>query len=141
MTAQYVSLREKCPNTELFLVRIFLYLDCRIQSEYRKIRTINNSVFGHFSRSVFLNQNCSNRERNYNSQDLLQPLCSIIQDHLFYYPAVIYRIFDQGSFRHSSLVPSLTKEDCSGCRVVPIIAVVGSRSHFHGPWSRFSGLL
>ena len=37
------SLREKCPNTELFLVRI--------QSEYRKIRTINNSVFGHFSRS------------------------------------------------------------------------------------------
>ena len=40
----YVTLREKCPNTELFLVRI--------QSEYRKIRTRNNSVFGHFSRSV-----------------------------------------------------------------------------------------
>ena len=33
-------LREKCPNTELFLVRI--------QSEYRKIRIRNNSVFGHF---------------------------------------------------------------------------------------------
>ena len=37
------SLREKCPDTELFLVRI--------QSEYRKIRTRNNSVFGHSSRS------------------------------------------------------------------------------------------
>ena len=47
------TLREKCPNTELFLVRIFLYSDCiRIQSEYRKMRIRNNSVFGHFSRSV-----------------------------------------------------------------------------------------
>ena len=53
------TLREKCPNTELFLVRIFLYSDwirrftinLRIQSEDRKIRTRNNSVFGHFSRS------------------------------------------------------------------------------------------
>ena len=33
----------KCPNTELFLVRI--------QSECGKIRTRNNSIFGHFSRS------------------------------------------------------------------------------------------
>ena len=33
---------ETFPNTELFLVRI--------QSEYRKIRTRNNSAFGHFSR-------------------------------------------------------------------------------------------
>ena len=47
----WVPLREKCPNTELFLVLIFLY-SVRIQSEYRKIRTRNNSVFGHFSRSV-----------------------------------------------------------------------------------------
>ena len=38
------ALREKCPNTEFFLVRI--------QSEYRKIRTRNNSVFGRFSRSI-----------------------------------------------------------------------------------------
>ena len=37
------TLREKCPNTELFLVRIFLYSDW--------IRTKNNSVFEHFSRS------------------------------------------------------------------------------------------
>ena len=44
----YYTLREKCPNLELFLVRI--------QPEYRKIRTRNNSVFGHFSRSDnFLN--------------------------------------------------------------------------------------
>ena len=47
------SLREKCPNTELFLVRVFLYSDwigisLRIQFEYSKIRTRNNSVFGHF---------------------------------------------------------------------------------------------
>ena len=52
----WMALREKCPNTELFLVRIFLYSDwirsiqskCRI----RIIRTRNKSVFGHFSRSV-----------------------------------------------------------------------------------------
>ena len=55
------TLREKCPNTEFFLVRTFLYSDwiqeiyevnLRIQSEYRKIRTRKNSVFGHFSRNV-----------------------------------------------------------------------------------------
>ena len=56
----YQSLREKCPNTEFFLVRIFLYSDwirrftvnLRIQSEHRKIRTRKNFVFGHFSRSA-----------------------------------------------------------------------------------------
>ena len=36
-------LLEKCPNMELFLVRI--------HSEYRKIWTKNNSIFGRFSRS------------------------------------------------------------------------------------------
>ena len=40
-----ITLREKCPDTELFLVRIFLY------SEYGEIL----SVFGHFSRSVMTN--------------------------------------------------------------------------------------
>ena len=34
----------QCPNTEFFLVRIFLYSDL--------IRTRKNSVFGHFSRSA-----------------------------------------------------------------------------------------
>ena len=50
-----VTLREKCPNMKLFLVRIFLYSDwiqsaisLRIQSEYRKIRTRNNSVLDTF---------------------------------------------------------------------------------------------
>ena len=37
---------QKCPNTELFLRNIFYIL-----TEYRKIRTRNNSVIGHFSRS------------------------------------------------------------------------------------------
>ena len=43
----------KGPNTELFLVRIFLYSDW-IQrfSPYRKIQTRKNSVFDHFSGSV-----------------------------------------------------------------------------------------
>ena len=54
-----LTLREKRPNTELFLVLIFPHLDwireilriC-IQSECGKIRTRNNSVFGHLWRSV-----------------------------------------------------------------------------------------
>ena len=59
-----MSLPENCPNTELFLVRIFLYSDSvnlRIQSEYRKIRTRNNSVFGHFSRSEWFNFSLSQK--------------------------------------------------------------------------------
>ena len=40
-----ITLHEKCPNTEL----------SRIQSEWGKIRTRKNSVFGHFSRSVNFN--------------------------------------------------------------------------------------
>ena len=39
------ALREKCPHTEFFLVRI--------QSECGKIQTRKNSVFGHVSRSEF----------------------------------------------------------------------------------------
>ena len=53
------TLREKCPNTKLFLVRIFPHSDwirrdrvpLFIQSECGKIRSRKNSVFGHFSRS------------------------------------------------------------------------------------------
>ena len=51
------SQREKFPNTEFFLVRIFLYSDwiysvnLRIQSEYRKKGTRKNSIFERFSRS------------------------------------------------------------------------------------------
>ena len=52
---KYHSLREKCPNTKLFLVRIFLYLDW-IWRFLLKIRTRNNSVFGYFSRSDYNQQ-------------------------------------------------------------------------------------
>ena len=50
----YMTLCETCPNTEFFLVRIFPHSDryfvsLRIQSKCGKIRTIKNSVFGHFS--------------------------------------------------------------------------------------------
>ena len=44
MTGRILSLCEKCPNTELFLVHIFPYLV--------RIRENMNSVFGQFSRSV-----------------------------------------------------------------------------------------
>ena len=44
---QHCALHKKCPDTEFFL-SVF---SC-IQSEYRKIRTKKNSVFGHFSHSV-----------------------------------------------------------------------------------------
>ena len=42
-----ISLRQKCPNTEFFLVRI-----SRIRTEYGKRRTRKNYVLGHISRSV-----------------------------------------------------------------------------------------
>ena len=45
-----VALREKCPNTEFLLVRIFPHLEERslcIQSESGKIRTKKIPVFGH----------------------------------------------------------------------------------------------
>ena len=37
------TLRENCPSMEFFLVCIFLY-----STEYRKIRTRKNSLYGHF---------------------------------------------------------------------------------------------
>ena len=54
------TLREKSPNTEIFLVRIFPHSDLirrgnpvslHIESECGKIRIRKNSGFGHFSRS------------------------------------------------------------------------------------------
>ena len=63
----YMTLREKCPNTDLFLVCIFLYLfglnteiysvNLHIQSKYRKIQTRKDSAFGLFSRSVMSPEN------------------------------------------------------------------------------------
>ena len=63
-----ITLREKCPNMEFFLVRIFLHSDwirrdevsLRIQSEWGKIRTRKYSVFWHFSRSVISSLYCMN---------------------------------------------------------------------------------
>ena len=51
ITVLYFSQCEKSRITGIFLVRIFLYSDWIrrfIQSEYRKIWTRKNSVFGHF---------------------------------------------------------------------------------------------
>ena len=49
-----ITLREKCPNTEFFLLCIFPHsvVSLHIQSECGKIRTRKNSEFGHLSRSV-----------------------------------------------------------------------------------------
>ena len=64
---RFFTLREKCPNTELSLVRFSCMRTehgiLRSKSPYsvriRKIRTRNNSVFGHFSRSVGFPENHS----------------------------------------------------------------------------------
>ena len=62
-STDYKSLREECPNTEVFFGPYFLVLELnmeiyrvnlRIQFEYRKIRTRKNSVVGHFSRSEWV---------------------------------------------------------------------------------------
>ena len=59
------TLRKKCPNTELFLVRIFLLYPLKTSENLwfsnicrgysRKTRTRNNSVFGQFSHSESIN--------------------------------------------------------------------------------------
>ena len=46
--------REKCPNTEFFLVRILLY-----QVRIHENTDQKNSEFGHFSRSVGNDENIS----------------------------------------------------------------------------------
>ena len=57
------TLHQKCSNTKVFLVRIFLYSDW-IQTEYvfspntGKNRPEKNSVFGHFSRSASFRLSC-----------------------------------------------------------------------------------
>ena len=48
INSERITLREKFPNMELFLVRI--------QSECGKIPTRKNYGFGHFSRSIVLVQ-------------------------------------------------------------------------------------
>ena len=58
-----ITLREKCPNTELFLVRILLYSDW--------IRTRNNSVFGNFSHSVIKGESSWKLSYNFNLNTVL----------------------------------------------------------------------
>lgn len=54
------SLREKCLNTEVFVVGIFLYSGwiSRIQSKFRKIRTRKKERIRHFSRSASMWISC-----------------------------------------------------------------------------------
>ena len=89
---------EHCPNTDLFLVRIFPHSDwmrrdtkyevsLRIQSECGKIRTRNNSVFGHFSHSVSINsQNIGLAAWKTSFHVMLRALISI---HLFFCGQVV----------------------------------------------------
>ena len=56
----FFTLREKCPNTELFLVRIFMYL-FQLQENTER----NKSVFGHFSRSVIYSLCFVTKETNH----------------------------------------------------------------------------
>ena len=61
-----LPLREKCPNTEFFLVRIFTHSDWirrDIQSECGKIRTRKDSVFGQFLRSILAILTMNDRAR------------------------------------------------------------------------------
>ena len=59
------SLHEKCPNTEIFVVRIFLYLDWMQENTDQK-----NSVFGHFSRIAYLWWNFSLKSPYYFQKQL-----------------------------------------------------------------------
>ena len=75
----HLSLPEKFSNTKLFLVRIFPHSDwIRIQSECRKIRTRNNSLFGHFSRSASYSKNLWKKR---NHRILMMKCCSISGDN------------------------------------------------------------
>ena len=55
-------------NTEIYGVNL------HIHSEYRKIRTRNNFVFGHFPRSEYFNQSC--KVQNLNKVRHHQILCN-----------------------------------------------------------------
>ena len=59
MVHKWLALREKCPNTEFFVVRIFIYSIRKQENTDQK-----NSVFGHFLRSVAN----SKRQNNFKKQ-------------------------------------------------------------------------
>ena len=66
---------EKCPNTELFLVRI--------QFECGKMRTRNNSVFGHFSRSEWDKVKYTSNSTQH--RQILLSLCLNLRRALIYF--------------------------------------------------------
>ena len=83
-----ISLREKCPNTELFLV----LFSC-IQSEYRKIGTRKTSVFGNFSRSA-------GRIPTYNCDDGDDETEVVLTVHSkFWYPNVFLPVYLKLKYR------------------------------------------
>ena len=70
------TLREKFPNTEFFLVRIF-------QSECGKIRTRKNSVFAHFSNSaIVISISRSNRSNMFFEIGVLNYFATFTGKHL-----------------------------------------------------------
>ena len=70
------TLREKCPNTEFFLVRIF-------QSECGKIRTRKNFVFAHFSNSaIVISISRSNRSNMFFEIGVLNYFATFTGKHL-----------------------------------------------------------
>ena len=74
--AAITTLREKCPNTEFFLVLIF-------QSEYGKIRTRKNSVFAHFSNSAIVTSvSRSNRSKMFFEIGALNYFATFTGKHL-----------------------------------------------------------
>ena len=66
--------REKCPNT--------LQVSLRIQSECGKLRTRKDSVFGHFSRSVFLKKFKKSSILAFLKRLIFSPKHSIKSQHL-----------------------------------------------------------
>ena len=88
------ALLEKCPNTEVFLVRIFPHsewnmerygVSLRMQSECGKIWTRKSSVFGHFPRSAeyvkrpLLSGSALHLDLSYNLYSLKDPVICFFQ--------------------------------------------------------------
>ena len=92
------------------------YGDLRIWSEYRKIRTRNNSVFGHFSRSDCLNKFFS------------PTTCTLFLSW--------YLFFKVGIFQSFSWTVSLNKWFAAVCRI-PTYSVLNFAFHFFSSHTKF----
>ena len=69
-------------NTEGLNMEIY-GVNIRIQSEYRKIRTRNNSLFGHFSRSIIQKENYKGLKFHWNNSSDLKISTSLFQVPFF----------------------------------------------------------